>query len=172
MSFKKPFRAVPVRPSPKHLKVVAGRERRTSRSWFSACLAFVVVFIGGMIVTNWEAVFAKSGFVQPSASDCPLLTVHDGDTIRCGSERIRIANIDAPELPDSPKCTDPRRRGWCDYAQGYRSRDALRTFLEAGPVTVNRDGADKYGRTLATVSVQGRDAGEYLIAQGLARPWQ
>ncbi|OYZ97482.1 MAG: nuclease, partial [Novosphingobium sp. 17-62-8] len=34
---------------------------------------------------------------------CLSPTVHDGDTIRCGSERVRIANIDAPELPDSPK---------------------------------------------------------------------
>jgi len=39
---------------------------------------------------------------------CLSPTVHDGDTIRCGSERVRIANIDAPELSDSPKCHDRR----------------------------------------------------------------
>lgn len=39
---------------------------------------------------------------------CLSPTVHDGDTIRCGSERVRIANINAPELPDSPKCHDRR----------------------------------------------------------------
>jgi len=35
-----------------------------------------------------------------------------------------------------------------------------------------RLGTDTYGRTLATVSVNGVDAGDYLIAQGLARPWR
>ncbi len=30
---------------------------------------------------------------------------------------------------------------------------------------------DRYGRTLATVSVDGQDVGEILIAEGLARPW-
>jgi hypothetical protein len=38
---------------------------------------------------------------------CTAPQVHDGDSLRCGGERIRIANIDAPELPDSPRCTDP-----------------------------------------------------------------
>jgi endonuclease YncB( thermonuclease family) len=37
-----------------------------------------------------------------SATGCAQLSVHDGDTIRCGVERIRLANIEAPELPDSP----------------------------------------------------------------------
>lgn len=108
-----------------------------------------------------------------AATSCPSPTVHDGDTIRCGSERVRLANIEAPELPDSPKCG--RRRSpaaWCDFAAGYRSRDALRAFLQRGPVTVRRNGTDRYGRTLATVSVNGRDAGDYLISQRLARPWR
>lgn len=43
------------------------------------------------------------------ADFCATPSVDDGDTIRCGAERIRIANIDAPELPDSPKCADYRK---------------------------------------------------------------
>ncbi len=42
--------------------------------------------------------------VLAAAALCLLPSVHDGDTIRCDRERVRIANIDAPELPDSPKC--------------------------------------------------------------------
>jgi len=108
-----------------------------------------------------------------AGTSCLGVSVHDGDTIRCGGERIRIANIDAPELPGSPKC-ERRRRGyeWCDYRAGAASREALRAFLTRGRVTIERQGEDAYGRTLATVRVNGRDAGEYLIARGLARPWQ
>jgi len=106
-------------------------------------------------------------------ASCASLSVHDGDSIRCGNERIRIANIDAPELPGSPKCQDRRRSyAWCDYAAGYRARDVLRAFLMQGRAQVDRIGADAYGRTLARVRVNGQDAGEYLIGLGLARPWQ
>jgi len=107
-----------------------------------------------------------------AATSCLGLSVHDGDTIRCGRERVRISDIDAPELPDSPKCEGYRSRyAWCDYQAGYAARDALRGFLISGQVTVIRQGQDKYGRTLALVKVNGRDAGDFLIARGLARRW-
>ncbi|GAA4772796.1 hypothetical protein GCM10023219_19980 [Stakelama sediminis] len=107
---------------------------------------------------------------QPSA--CSDLQVHDGDSIRCGRERIRIENIDAPELPDSPKCHPRRSYAWCDYRAGYAARDALIAFLAQGSVMVRRTGTDRYGRTLARVTVNGRDAGAYLVSQGLARRWR
>lgn len=104
---------------------------------------------------------------------CINLSVHDGDTIRCGAERIRLADIDAPELPGSPKC-ERRRSPYtnCDYAAGMRARDALRGFLARGPVSIERIGTDRYGRTLARVTVNGVDAGRYLVRRGLARWWR
>ena len=111
--------------------------------------------------------------VLAAAVFCLSPSVHDGDTIRCGRERVRIANIDAPELPNSPKCQDRRRSyAWCDFVAGKASREALVRLLSRGRVTIERRGTDPYGRTLATVSVNGVDAGDYLIAQGLARPWR
>lgn len=107
-----------------------------------------------------------------AASAC-VGTVHDGDTIRlCSGERVRISNIDAPELPGSPKCEDRRRQGWCDYRLGFQSRDALDAFLRSGTVVISRIGHDAYGRTLATLSVNGQDAGNYLVSLGYARPWR
>lgn len=108
---------------------------------------------------------------------CASPAVHDGDTIRCGVERVRIMNIDAPELPGSSRC-DPRHlRGganpsWCDYDKGFASRDALITFIARGQVMLERHGTDRYGRTLAKITVNGRDAGAYLVSQGRARWWQ
>ena len=59
-----------------------------------------------------------------------------------------------------------------DFAAGEASRVALTRLLSRGRVTITRLGTDPYGRTLATISVNGVDAGDYLVAQGLARPWR
>lgn len=115
-----------------------------------------------------------------AATLCPSPTVHDGDSIRCGAERIRLLNIDAPELPGSPRCEPAQRRrlagsrnpSWCDDTRGKASRDALRAFLATGPVRIERHGHDAYGRTLARVTVNGKDAGRHLITLGLARKWR
>lgn len=113
------------------------------------------------------------GEAEADAGALCIANVHDGDTIRtCDGERIRIENIDAPELPDSPKCTEPGRNGWCDYDLAESSREELASFLGSGPVTVSRSGTDRYGRTLATLSVDGADAGDHLMSMGLARAWQ
>ena len=115
-----------------------------------------------------------------AAALCLAPITHDGDSIRCGTERIRLANIDAPELAGSPRCSPQRVRqlastpnpSWCDYRRGEAARKALAAFLASGPVMVQRVGVDRYRRTLARVSVDGRDAGEYLIGLGLARGWR
>lgn len=110
-----------------------------------------------------------------------IASIHDGDTVRlCSGERVRLAGIDAPEMQGSPRCTARNRTrlaasknpAWCDAQLGRDSRDALRTFLGSGDAKIQRTGTDRYGRTLATVSVNGRDAGQYLIARGLAKPWR
>ena len=57
-----------------------------------------------------------------AAATACIASVHDGDSIRlCSGERIRIANIDAPEMPASPKC-QRGRSGWCDYRLAVQSR--------------------------------------------------
>lgn len=110
-----------------------------------------------------------------------IASVHDGDTIRlCDGERVRLQGIDAPELQDSPRCSPAslrrlagsRNPPWCDYEAGEASRATLSAFLHAGPVNIQRLGQDDYGRTLAKLSMNGRDAGEYMIRRGVARPWR
>lgn len=111
-------------------------------------------------------------FALAAAAAVCIATVHDGDSIRpCDGERIRVANIEAPEMPGSPKC-ECGRNGWCDYRLAVQSRDALQALLDSGPVRIDRQGQDAYGRTLARVSVNGQDAGRYLINLGLARQWR
>ncbi|KAB2732359.1 IS5 family transposase [Brucella intermedia] len=93
----------------------------------------------------------------------------DGDTFTFRSERIRIANIDAPEI-GHPKCDAERRLGLV-------ARKRLAELLGGGEVEIRRGDPksgrvrDRYGRSLSIVYVDGRDAGEMLISEELARPW-
>lgn len=75
--------------------------------------------------------------------DC---TVTDGDTIRCGDERIRLLGIDAPELPGH--CRSGRS---CAPGDPYASTNSLSAAM-TGQLTIKRVGRDHYGRTLAMVA--------------------
>lgn len=150
----------------------ARRKRRLKAIVVSAAVLLGAAGVGLAVGGGSAFADAVAKRVGAATGDCLLLSVHDGDTIRCGTERIRIENIDAPELAGSPKCEDRRKSyAWCDYALGEQSRDALSDFLRSGPIKVERNGTDKYGRTLARLTVDGRDAGEYLIGLGLAKAW-
>lgn len=95
--------------------------------------------------------------------------VLDGDTIVLDGTHIRIANIDAPEI----------HHFHCDaeLRLGLVAKRRMAELLNSGPVTMHpgdpRNGRikDRYGRTLATIEVDGKDVGEIMIAEGLARPW-
>ena len=94
-----------------------------------------------------------------------LTCVVDGDTFWLDRVKIRIADIDAPEL-SPPRCDAERTRG---EAAKYR----LQELLNAGAfslVSGDRD-EDRYGRKLRTVTRNGRSIGETLVAEGLARRW-
>jgi micrococcal nuclease len=95
---------------------------------------------------------------------CLAVTAIDGDTIDCDAERIRIANIDAPEV-QKPKCAAER-------AAGYRAALRLDELLASGEVRIVRQKLDRHRRTLALLTVPAGDVGEILIAEGHARPWR
>lgn len=137
------------------------------------CSITFVIFVLGMLVTNGSKLPGMLQTLSESSDSCMFLSVHDGDTIRCGIEWIRLADIDAPELPGSPECAGfHAARSWCDYELADRAREALVSFLDTGKVEILRQGEDRYGRTLAVVRVDGISAGEHLVSQKLARPWK
>lgn len=82
-----------------------------------------------------------------AAASC---TATDGDTIRCGDERIRLTGIDAPELG---RCR-PRGR-LCVPGDGQASKRALAAAISgsAGELRIVRLGRDRFGRTLGAVFV-------------------
>jgi endonuclease YncB( thermonuclease family) len=96
--------------------------------------------------------------------DGRLIVIIDGHTIDVRGERIRILNIDAPESFRS-RCEDELRLA-------LRTKERLAQLMRSGPVEINREGRDRYGRTLATVSVREGNVGQILIRERLALPWK
>lgn len=91
--------------------------------------------------------------------------VIDGDTIDVSGERIRILNIDTPERGDRARCDQER-------VMAEQASRALRSRVQsARRIDLERDGLDKYGRTLALVYLDGKDVGEVLIDEGYAVRW-
>ncbi len=86
--------------------------------------------------------------------------VIDGDTIELAGERIRILDIDTPET----------FRSQCDAEQqlGELAAARLAALLQGREIRLERQGEDRYGRTLAHVYVDERSVGEILIAEGYA----
>jgi len=93
--------------------------------------------------------------------------VVDGDTIWLQGEKLRIADIDAPEIA-GPDCEAER-------ATGLRATERLTIWLNAAPFEVHPspDGRDEdpYGRKLRVLSRGGASAVEVLVADGLATRW-
>lgn len=87
----------------------------------------------------------------------------DGDTLRCGDERIRINGIDAPEMRGH--CRPGRS---CVKGDPIAARDSLRDWLGAGGVTITRLKEDRYGRTVAAVWSEHGDAACWQIERGHA----
>lgn len=91
--------------------------------------------------------------------------VVDGDTIYLAGQKVRIAGIDAPETHDY-QCES-------ENALGEQAAARLQQLVNSGPITltsIDRD-EDVYGRKLRHVAVDGKDVGETLIAEGLARAY-
>jgi micrococcal nuclease len=91
----------------------------------------------------------------------------DGDTYVCHGERIRVQNIDAPEL--HARCVSE-----FDAARSAKlfAQHALDGAIIIEIRVHERRPRDKYGRTLARVVVDGDDLGDLMIEAGLARPYQ
>lgn len=90
----------------------------------------------------------------------------DGDTFWLSGEKIRISDIDAPEL-SPPRCEAER-------VKGEAAKRRLRELLNAGPFSLVAGwrSEDRYGRKLRMVTREGRSIGEVLVGEGLARRWE
>ncbi len=92
--------------------------------------------------------------------------VVDGDTLWYRGTKIRIADINTPEV-SKPGCA-------YEAALGAKATRRLEALLNEGPFTLETidRATDKYGRQLRVVTRGGRSLGEQLVAEGLAERWK
>lgn len=90
----------------------------------------------------------------------------DGDTLWSNGIKIRIADIDTPEV-GTPRCA-------AEKTLGEHATIRLMELVNAGPFHMQawpgRDD-DKYGRKLRVLVRDGRSIGDILVSEGLARTW-
>ncbi|MVA22781.1 thermonuclease family protein [Agrobacterium vitis] len=120
-------------------------------------------------------ILASGASAQPSSaseafsicgSGQRITCVVDGDTFWFPGQKIRIADIDTPEL-SPPRCERERE-------QGLAAKQRLLDILNSGPLwfmTSARD-EDRFGRKLRIVYRERRSVGDILVAEGLARKWE
>lgn len=114
--------------------------------------------------------FLSKQFLTPSEEISPQGSIHasavrviDGDTIKFAGLSVRLVGFDTPETYYA-KCAAEKARG--DAAtlrlkQLILNAKNLQLFL--------RDEQDRYGRSLGSILVDGRNVGDVLISEGLAR---
>ena len=118
--------------------------------------ALFIVFVLAMI-----ALF-HTLTTYPSASDLPTVTIqncYDGDTCTTSKgEKIRLACIDTPEL----------RGSRADPIPAKEARDFLNDLVAGRRVSIRRITTDRYGRTVAELSIDGVNVQQFMGVNGLA----
>lgn len=158
------------------------RERHKKTALFASCAFLASVTIGIVSLWVWPAgnvpmpneslqdQFAQSDSQHPKLALCGegqrVSCVVDGDTIWLHGEKIRIADIDTPEVSE-PRCDS-------EYQLGLQATYRLRDLLNQGPWSLEPIGSrdtDDYGRSLRILTRNGHSIGDMLVQEGLARTW-
>ncbi len=92
-----------------------------------------------------------------------IARVLDGDTIHVGDTRVRLEGIDAPESAQT--CSKATGEIW---TCGHAATRAMQQMVEGRQVVCRNHGLEKYGRTLGTCFVDGRDVNAEMVKLGLA----
>lgn len=108
------------------------------------------------------ALLAAAALTLATPADAARCRAVDGDTLACGTERVRLVGLDAPEL----RAQCPR-----EWHAARASRARLQQLI-AGGVQLERRGSDRYRRTLAIARTRdGRDVAMIMIREGHARAY-
>ena len=129
-------------------------------------MAAAGLIAGGAIFFSSSREGARAADAGGARGDPAYVSVIDGDTFDYRGERIRVADIDTPEV-----------HGQCDAEIRLAAQATIRMRallfegpFELHPLASGRD-RDRYGRQLRIVTRNGRSLGDQLVSEGLARTW-
>lgn len=183
--FKRPFRAPPLRKRPANVVQFQSKLRpqggRSGNSWWTRNWAYILLIVapllGVLAAWLWQAtplpnanrptpvVEQYSETFTRCDGASRITCVVDGDTIWLRGVKIRIADINTPEV-SSPQCPAER-------ALGERAAGRLILLLNQGGFSlkaIDRD-EDAYGRKLRIITRGGFSIGATLVNEGLAESW-
>lgn len=142
-------------------------QRPTHRKWQWGPTQFLIavlgVSIGGIVAINFDRLSPAEAATDDGSFSCVMPSVTDGDTIRCGSRRVRLAGIDAPEMPGH--CRPGRE---CTPGDPFASKDNLSSLIGWSSVQCRQTDTDHYGRTVARCEVKGADLSCRQVEGGFA----
>jgi len=97
--------------------------------------------------------------------------VVDGDTVWFHGSNLRLKDFDTPEpIAHNSKCPNGQTQREAEFASLASAR--LLELINGGDLSVEQYGVDTTGkRWEGTVRIGGRDVGDILIEEGLARHW-
>lgn len=122
----------------------------------------------GVAIASWLAnkPFGPSRYTTGSSEISGRATAIDGDSLRIGSNEIRLRGIDAPE--GRQEC----QRDGRDWPCGREAATALRRMLDQGAVTCRIDRRDQHNRGLAVCSSGGIDLNAKMVSDGWATAYK
>ena len=159
------------------------KRRRGMTGWLLLPAFFIVGAAGGLVLgalpdLNLTERLDGATAPSPAVASVPAVTfpvcaggkrvtcVVDGDTFWLDGTKIRIADINTPEV-GQPACA-------AEAALGRQATSRMKELLSAGPFQlqgIDRD-EDVYGRKLRIVERDGQSLGAILVAEGLAHSWR
>jgi endonuclease YncB( thermonuclease family) len=124
-------------------------------------------FLGilGMALASWlsSKPFGPQRYQDQSVGDVSgRATAIDGDSLRLGSQELRMRGIDAPEGRQ-----DCQRNGQ-SWPCGREAASALRRLVEAGPITCRIERQDQHNRGLAVCRRGEIDLNAAMVSEGWA----
>ncbi|MBP8248138.1 MAG: thermonuclease family protein [Phenylobacterium sp.] len=118
-----------------------------------------LILLAAGLVCGCSAIPSK----DPPARAHADVRVLDGATLVVNGESVRLANVDAPQLPPEARC-------WGEGALGVQAAAKAEDLVrQAEQIDLVREGKDADGRTLARITLnRSRDLGDALIFAGVA----
>lgn len=118
----------------------------------------------GALIGLYTLVWPSNDVRADGGFSCAFPKVIDGDTIHCGSKKIRLQGIDAPEMPGH--CRPGRE---CTPGDPHASTANLRRIIGWFPeLHCRQTDIDGYGRIVARCEVDAVDLSCQQVADGHA----